>query len=46
MDTFLLTSGFLATYKMSEDVHKYGKILWFRRIIGRFLRYVFYLLFI
>lgn len=38
MDVFLLTSGFFAGYKMSQDLEHRGRIPWFRRYVGRLIR--------
>lgn len=38
MEVFLLTSGFFAGYKMSEDLEHRRRIPWIRRYLGRFIR--------
>lgn len=37
-DVFFVISGFFAAYNMLKEIEKHGKILWTRRIFGRFLR--------
>jgi hypothetical protein len=37
-DLFLVISGFLASYHLLKELSDHGKILWTRRIFGRFLR--------
>lgn len=37
-DIFLVISGFLAAYNMLKEFDTHGNILWFRRIVGKFLR--------
>lgn len=38
-DTFLLLSGVLTAYHMSQDIDKSGSIPWLKRYIARFVRY-------
>lgn len=37
-DIFLVVSGLLAAYNMLKELDTHGNILWFRRILGKFLR--------
>lgn len=37
-DLFFVISGFLASYHLLKEISDHGKILWTRRIFGRFLR--------
>ena len=37
-DVFLVVSGFLAAFHMMKEMAEKQKILWFRRMVGRYLR--------
>lgn len=42
-DVYLVISGFLAAYHMVGEYQQKQKVAWFRRIVGRYLRFVLYL---